>query len=94
MRERRRYRVRGRVQGVSYRAFARSEAQALGLTGHARNHADGSVEVLVIGTPDALLRLESWLWRGPPAALVDSVELELQESVEPQAEAEPGFRIG
>ena len=92
MLERRAYLVRGRVQGVAYRASTRAEAQRLGLNGHALNRADGSVEVLATGTPDALAKLESWLWRGPPAALVDSVELTLQETVESQSEIV--FRVG
>ena len=92
MLEQRRYRVRGRVQGVSFRAFTRVEALSLGLTGQVRNLVDGSVEVLAIGTPEALTSLESWLWRGPPAALVDAVELELQLPLE--APAGGSFVIG
>ena len=92
MLERRVYRVRGRVQGVAYRASTRVEALRLGLTGHVLNRADGSVEVLATGTPDALAKLESWLWRGPPAALVDSVELTLHEPVD--SPSDDGFRVG
>lgn len=73
------YRVTGRVQGVSYRAATRDRALALGLAGHARNLADGSVEVLASGEPDALAALEGWLRRGPPAARVDAL---LAEDVE------------
>lgn len=88
----RRYRVRGRVQGVSYRAATQAEALALGVDGYARNLADGSVEVCAIGTPDRLIRLESWLWRGPPAARVDSVEIEGDDQVV-QGDDDSGFRI-
>ena len=65
--------VRGRVQGVFFRASTRTQAQALGLGGYAKNLADGSVEVLACGTEDALNRLQSWLQLGPPAARVDDV---------------------
>jgi len=65
--------VRGRVQGVFFRASTRTQAQALGLGGYAKNLADGSVEVLACGTEDALNRLQSWLEQGPPAARVDDV---------------------
>jgi len=65
--------VRGRVQGVFFRASTRTQAQALGLHGYAKNLADGSVEVLACGTEDALNRLQSWLGQGPPAARVDDV---------------------
>ncbi|GMU43372.1 MAG: acylphosphatase [Xanthomonadales bacterium] len=85
----RRFLVSGRVQGVGYRAATRQQAQALGLHGHARNLADGRVEVLAQGEPDALAKLESWLWRGPPLARVDAV---IGADVETQSLA--GFSIG
>jgi acylphosphatase len=72
----RRYIVRGRVQGVFFRAATRNRARELALTGHARNLADGSVEVLACGDEAALSELEAWLWQGPPAARVASVESE------------------
>jgi acylphosphatase len=72
----RRCRVSGRVQGVFYRASTRARAQALGVTGHARNLPDGSVEVLVCGEPAAVEALCEWLWQGPPAAEVTGVEFE------------------
>ena len=68
--------VAGRVQGVFYRASARARAEALGVTGHARNLPDGRVEVLACGTPQAVQALCDWLWQGPPAADVVSVEIE------------------
>jgi acylphosphatase len=68
--------VAGRVQGVFYRASTRSRAEALGVTGHARNLPDGRVEVLACGTPQAVQALCDWLWQGPPAADVASVEIE------------------
>ncbi|MDQ1345983.1 MAG: acylphosphatase [Pseudomonadota bacterium] len=68
--------VAGRVQGVFYRASTRSRAEALGVTGHARNLPDGRVEVLACGTPQAVQALCDWLWQGPAAADVASVEIE------------------
>jgi acylphosphatase len=68
--------VAGRVQGVYYRASARSRAQALGLTGYARNLPDGRVEVLACGSPAAVQAFCEWLWEGPPAAHVTAVETE------------------
>jgi acylphosphatase len=66
--------VSGRVQGVFFRASTQREAQKLELTGHAHNLADGTVEVLACGEPDAVERLRDWLWQGPPAAGVTNVE--------------------
>ena len=65
--------VGGRVQGVFFRASTRSEAARLGLTGYAKNLADGSVEVLACGDAAALDELQRWLNLGPPAARVRSV---------------------
>lgn len=69
-----RFVVRGRVQGVGYRYFARRSAEALGLTGFARNLADGSVEVVAEGEAPALVRLEAALRQGPSFALVESLD--------------------
>lgn len=68
-----RFIVRGRVQGVFYRASTRDHAIALGLVGQARNLEDGSVEVMAVGNGGALNELERWLWQGPPAAQVADV---------------------
>lgn len=67
--------VSGRVQGVYYRASTRQQAARLGVQGHARNLADGRVEVLAVGSAEATQALIDWLWRGPPAADVADVEV-------------------
>ncbi|MCP8900004.1 acylphosphatase [Gilvimarinus xylanilyticus] len=69
-----RFYVSGRVQGVSYRASTQAEAQALGVTGWARNLHDGRVEVLATAPDDKMARLAEWLHRGPARAQVKSVE--------------------
>lgn len=69
-----RFVVRGRVQGVGYRYFALKEAEALGLTGFARNNADGSVEVVAEGDDEALRRFDERLREGPAFAVVEGVE--------------------
>lgn len=68
--------VAGRVQGVFYRASARFQAQALGITGYARNLADGRVEVLACGEPEALTKFQEWLRQGPSGARVSGVSCE------------------
>ncbi|HUD96188.1 MAG TPA: acylphosphatase [Woeseiaceae bacterium] len=72
----RRFRVTGRVQGVFFRDSTRRTATELGLTGYAKNQADGSVEVLACGSEDALDRLVDWLQSGPKLASVERVEAE------------------
>lgn len=65
--------VRGRVQGVGFRWFTRQQAQALGVTGIARNLPDGTVEVHAEGPADALDTLVARLREGPSSARVDDV---------------------
>jgi acylphosphatase len=72
--EAKRFVVRGRVQGVGFRWFVESEARTLGVSGWVRNNADGTVEVLAIGTREQLSNLRSRLRTGPRAARVDDVE--------------------
>jgi len=72
--------VRGRVQGVFYRATTVEEALALNLKGFARNLPDGSVEVVARGPAQALERLLQFLRQGPPAARVSAVEVDWSNS--------------
>jgi acylphosphatase len=66
--------VQGRVQGVFFRASTARVAEGLGVTGHALNLADGRVEVLACGPPEAVDELCRWLRHGPPSARVDALE--------------------
>jgi acylphosphatase len=68
-----RFFVSGLVQGVAFRAYARQQALALGLRGHARNLSDGRVEVVAAGEAAAIDALAAWLHRGSPWARVDAV---------------------
>ncbi|MGN6391459.1 MAG: acylphosphatase [Gemmatimonadales bacterium] len=72
----RRFLVHGVVQGVGFRWFAARHGRALGLTGYARNLADGRVEVVAAGPGEPLARLEALLRDGPANARVDRVERE------------------
>jgi acylphosphatase len=71
-----RFIVRGRVQGVNFRATAAEQARRLGLNGRIWNREDGAVEVEAEGGADALATFEAWLHRGPSYASVESVESE------------------
>ena len=65
--------VRGRVQGVGYRAACCQKARELDLNGWVRNQADGSVEVQAEGPLHKLTELRMWCERGPQGAGVHSV---------------------
>jgi acylphosphatase len=71
----RRYRVTGRVQGVGFRFFVDDVARREGVSGWVRNAEDGTVEVLVEGDREAVLRVEAALRRGPSGARVDDVDV-------------------
>ena len=60
--------VRGDVQGVGFRFWARSQARALGLVGYARNLPDGRVEVVAQGAGDAVDRFIALLEEDPSSA--------------------------
>jgi len=66
--------VRGRVQGVYYRASAQREAKRLGLTGWTKNRRDTSVEVVVEGEEDQVKDFLAWATAGPSTARVDKAE--------------------
>lgn len=66
--------VRGRVQGVFFRASAQREARRLCLTGWVKNLPDGSVEAVVEGEDEQVREFIQWAQRGPSAARVDRVE--------------------
>ena len=85
-----RFVVRGRVQGVNFRAAAAHEAQRHGVSGRIWNREDGAVEAEAEGTDDALARFETWLHRGPTHAQVTSVDAEPLEG----APHYRGFSIG
>ncbi|HEY0483560.1 MAG TPA: acylphosphatase [Kofleriaceae bacterium] len=81
--------VRGRVQGVSYRASTVDEACAHGLTGWVRNLADGSVELEAQGDEARVHALLAWCEHGPPAARVAGVTVDERDVIA----GEQGFGV-
>jgi acylphosphatase len=70
--------VRGRVQGVYFRASARSVARAQQLSGWVRNRPDGHVETVVEGHEAAVQAFIAWCHDGPPGAYVTDVQVTTQ----------------
>ena len=66
-------RIRGVVQGVSFRASARDAAGRLGLTGWVRNLGNGDVESIAEGEDKAVEQYVAWCHKGPPEADVETV---------------------
>lgn len=68
--------ISGRVQGVFYRRETQKQALARGVKGWVQNLPDGRVEAVFSGEREIVEALRDWLWQGPPAASVTSVEVE------------------
>jgi acylphosphatase len=81
-------RVRGRVQGVFFRAEARARAESLGVGGWIRNAPDGTVEAIFEGDEEQVDSMVDWCRRGPSGARVDDVEVEPEEPT-----GETGFDV-
>ena len=67
--------IKGRVQGVFYRASTRDTAIKLGLKGWVRNMPDGSVEALFEGEADKVENMLAWCHSGSPLSRVEAVEV-------------------
>ncbi len=74
--------VKGRVQGVAFRAYTQIEAKSLNLSGYVRNQSDGSVEILAEGKKETLEKLISWAKTGSPMAEVEEAIVNFPDAVE------------
>ena len=68
--------VRGKVQGVGFRAWTQHQAQLHGLVGFVRNLRDGSVEAVASGPADLVAVFVKALDEGPRFARVEAVDIE------------------
>jgi acylphosphatase len=85
--------VRGRVQGVGYRAFVGREATRLGLAGSATNLPDGRVEVVAVGPTDAVRALVGALSGASAPGRVTDVEVTAETAADVDREPD-GFMLG
>jgi acylphosphatase len=76
---RRRVTAHGKVQGVFFRDSTREEAVARGVTGWARNAADGTVVAVFEGDPDDVEAMVWFVRSGPGSADVDRVDVDEEE---------------
>lgn len=67
--------VRGKVQGVYFRASAKKIADILGLKGFVKNEEDGNVYAEVEGEEEMAIKFMHWCHHGPDSAVVESVSL-------------------
>jgi acylphosphatase len=66
--------IRGRVQGVGFRAFVEDEARRRALEGWVRNRRDGSVEALFAGPQQVVEDMIGACRVGPPIAQVEALD--------------------
>jgi acylphosphatase len=76
---RRRLIVHGRVQGVGFRWAIARAAESRGVSGWAANRADGTVEAVLEGEPDAVESVVRFSKEGPRGAQVDRVDVAEEE---------------
>ncbi len=65
--------IKGKVQGVFYRATAKEIADDLGIRGWVRNLPDDDVEITATAIEEQLQKFIDWCKQGPPKARVDNV---------------------
>ena len=80
--------IKGKVQGVFFRATAKDIADELGINGWVKNLPDRNVEIKATATEAILQKFIDWCKQGPSKARVDEVIVE-----ELSAEEFNGFRI-
>jgi len=80
--------IKGKVQGVFYRATAQDVADLLGIKGWIRNLPDNNVEITATASEEILQKFINWCKQGPPKAKVNEVIIE-----ELTLEEFKGFRI-
>jgi acylphosphatase len=71
--------IRGKVQGVFYRASTKDKAIELGIKGYVMNMDDGSVYLEAEADQLQLDKLIQWCKRGPIGARVEHVEVKESE---------------
>lgn len=67
--------IKGKVQGVFYRATAKEKAEECHVTGWVKNTATGNVETVVTGEEEKLQQFIQWCKQGPPRAEVTEVKI-------------------
>ncbi len=80
--------IKGKVQGVFYRATAKDVADLIGVNGWVRNLTNNDVEITATAAEDVLQKFIAWCKQGPPKARVDEVIVE-----ELNPEEFKGFKI-
>ena len=72
--------IRGRVQGIGFRAFIERHALERALDGWVRNRADGSVDAVFSGAAPVIEEMLELCRKGPPGARIEELELREEDA--------------
>ncbi len=75
MKQVKKIKVYGKVQGVFFRASTKRKAEELGITGTVKNESDGTVLIEAKASSVLLDKFIAWCHEGPTGARVDKVEI-------------------
>jgi acylphosphatase len=65
--------VKGKVQGVFFRAFVKGNAEQLGITGWVKNLPDKNVEIKASSSEEKIKEFIDLCRQGPPRAVVEDI---------------------
>jgi acylphosphatase len=71
--------IKGRVQGVAFRAYTRNAALKEGVKGWVRNLPDDRVEAVFEGDGKKVDRMVAWCYKGCPFSRIDHVEIQEED---------------
>lgn len=71
--------ISGLVQGVSFRFYARQQAQGLGVAGWVKNRSDGRVEAVIEGEGSKVDQMVEWCRQGPEGARIADIHIAWEE---------------
>jgi acylphosphatase len=73
--------IKGKVQGVFFRATAKEMADKIGVKGWVKNTLQGDVEAMVTGSTQQISQFVDWCHKGPALAKVSEVlQTDVQET--------------
>ena len=86
--------VHGKVQGVGYRFHVKQSTESTLVSGYALNLPDRTVEVLLVGEQNEVLRVQKAAEAGPRFSRVDNIDWKIVDGQAVEEVVAQGFRIG
>jgi acylphosphatase len=67
--------IKGRVQGIFFRAFVKEQAMKEKVVGFVRNTLQGEVEVVIEGEKENVEKMIAACKKGPPLSQIDTIDV-------------------